>query len=104
MENALGYTKDGVRVTVSGQVNGAGAFVFMVEDTGPGMTGPDLDIVLAPFGRILQAAADGRPGAGLGINLAAGIMALHQGGLSITSVPDCGTKAELTLPEARLKL
>ena len=104
LENALSYTNDGGRVTVSGHVNGAGAFVFVVEDTGPGMTGPDLEIALAPFGRIPEAAAHGRRGAGLGINLAAGIMALHQGGLSIICPPDRGLKAELTLPEACLKL
>lgn len=104
VENALNYTVAGGRVTVSGGVNGGGGLVFTVEDTGPGMTGPDLDIALAPFGRIPETPAHNRPGAGLGINLAAGIMALHQGALSITCTPGQGTKAELLLPKARLNL
>lgn len=104
LENALNYTSAGGRVTVSGAENGGGGLKFTVEDTGPGMTGPDLDIALAPFGRIPEAPSHGRPGAGLGINLAAGIMALHQGALYITCTPGQGTKAELTLPKARLNI
>ncbi|MBT3553530.1 MAG: HAMP domain-containing histidine kinase [Rhodospirillaceae bacterium] len=104
LENALNYTDAGGRVTVSSGENGGGGLVFVVEDTGPGMTGPDLDIALAPFGRVPDAPAHGRPGAGLGINLAAGIMALHQGALSITCALGQGTKVELTLPKARLNL
>jgi two-component system cell cycle sensor histidine kinase PleC len=104
LENALNYTVAGGRVTVSGVENAGGGLVFAVEDTGPGMTEADLDVALAPFGRIPESPAHSRLGAGLGINLAAGIMALHQGALSITCTPGQGTKAELTLPKARLNL
>ena len=104
LENALKYTGAGGWVTVSGGENGAGWLVFAAEDTGPGMTSPDLDIALAPFGRIPETPAHGWPEAGLGINLAAGIMALHQGALSITCISGQGTKAESTLPKTRLNL
>jgi signal transduction histidine kinase len=91
LENALSYTGAGGRVAVSSLIGADGAPIFVIEDTGPGMTGPDLDSALAPFGRVAVSAAHSRPGAGLGINLAAGIMALHQGTTSISSIPGEGT-------------
>ena len=107
VENALRFTGAGGRVAISAATDAAGDLLFAVEDTGPGLTDQDMDTALMPFGRIEGVAAHGGPGGGpgpgLGINLAAGFMALHQGALSIASVPGQGTRAELTIPKARLK-
>jgi|TARA_B100000315_G_scaffold239447_1_gene258247 signal transduction histidine kinase len=107
VENALRFTGAGGRVAISAATDAADDLLFAVEDTGPGLTDEDMDTALLPFGRIEGAAAHdgpgGGPGPGLGINLAAGLMALHQGTLSISSVPGQGTRAELTIPKARLR-
>ena len=44
------------------------------------------------------------PGAGLGINLATAIMALHLGRMSIASTREGGTNAELIMPQTSLNL
>ena len=72
-----------------------------IEDTGPGLTAPELAQIFEPFERGGNAGA-GVPGAGLGLTIAKMLTTLMGGELSATSTPGAGAlfRVKLFLPEA----
>ncbi len=71
-----------------------------VADQGPGLNAADLQQVFVPFFR--GSAARAVPGHGIGLPLAARIMALHGGTVRLESVPGRGTQVWLEWPSAPL--
>ena len=69
---------------------------LLVADEGPGLNPADLEQVFVPFFRAASARAV--PGHGIGLPLAARIMALHGGTVRVASVPDQGTQVWLEWP------
>ncbi len=69
---------------------------LLVADEGPGLTPADLQQVFVPFFR--AAAARAVPGHGIGLPLAARIMALHGGTVRVESAPGHGTQVWLEWP------
>ena len=69
---------------------------LLVADEGPGLTAADLQQVFVPFFR--AAAARAVPGHGIGLPLAARIMALHGGTVRLESTPGQGTQVWLEWP------
>ena len=69
---------------------------LLVADQGPGLTAADLQQVFVPFFR--TAAARAVPGHGIGLPLAARIMALHGGTVRLESAPGRGTQVWLEWP------
>ncbi len=69
---------------------------LLVADEGPGLTAADLRQVFIPFFR--GAAARRVPGHGIGLPLAARIMALHGGTVRVESAPGHGTQVWLEWP------
>ena len=69
---------------------------LLVADQGPGLTAADLQQVFVPFFR--TAAARAVPGHGIGLPLAARIMALHGGTVRLESAPGQGTQVWLEWP------
>ena len=67
-----------------------------VADQGPGLSPAELQQVFVPFFR--GAAARAVPGHGIGLPLAARIMALHGGTVRVESVPGAGTQVWLEWP------
>jgi signal transduction histidine kinase len=67
-----------------------------VADEGPGLTAADLQQVFVPFFRAASARAV--PGHGIGLPLAARIMALHGGTVRVESAPGKGTQVWLEWP------
>jgi signal transduction histidine kinase len=96
VENAIKYTPEGGTVTV-GVVMRDGAAVTIVQDTGIGIPPSDLSRVFDRFYRTSNArsVADG---AGLGLSIAQWIVGAHRGRLDLTSAPDRGTRASITIP------
>src|SRR5690606_23748653 len=87
VDNAIKFTPRGgvVRVRVR---HVAGAIGFSVRDTGPGIAADDIDHLFAPF---WQAKRKGAAGAGLGLSIAAGIVAAHRGRIAVRSRPGEGS-------------
>ena len=76
-----------------------GRITLLVADEGPGLAAADLQQVFVPFFR--AAAARTVPGHGIGLPLAARIMALHGGTVRLESAPGQGTRVWLEWQFAR---
>ena len=94
--NAVKFTPAGERITVLGAIVD-GAFRFTVEDMGPGIPA---DQLLHIFDRYWQAGSADRRGIGLGLSIAAGIVAVHGGRVWVESQVGRGSSFHFTLLRA----
>jgi len=95
--NAVKFTPAGERITVLGAIEDGG-FRFTVEDTGPGIPADQLPHI---FDRYWQADSTDRRGIGLGLSIAAGIVAVHGGRVWAESQVGSGSSFHFTLLRAR---
>lgn len=102
LDNALKYTPSGGKVSVSTFTKN-GRACLRVSDTGIGIAPADLQRLGERFYRVDKARSRAIGGNGLGLSIARGILAAHQGELTLTSEPGKGTNAMLVLPGARQK-
>ncbi len=101
LDNALKYTYSGGAVSL--RVARVGWQVALeVRDTGVGVAAADLKRLGERFYRVDKARSREMGGAGLGLAIARGVAAAHQGSLPLSSLPDQGTTAPLTQPAATL--
>jgi signal transduction histidine kinase/purine-cytosine permease-like protein len=77
-----------------------------IEDTGPGLSEPELNRIFEPFTRAVNVGAAAPGGAGLGLTIAKMLTDLMGGEMSVTSTPGRGSvfKVKLFLPEVRMEL
>ena len=97
--NAIKFTGDGGRVTVTLATSGDRALVT-VADTGPGISAADLEKIFERFYRSASATAHGIPGSGLGLPIAKAIIDGHGGRIAVASEEGRGTTVRLELPLA----
>ena len=97
--NAIKFTGDGGRVTVTLATSGDRALVT-VADTGPGIPAADLEKIFERFYRSASATAHGIPGSGLGLPIAKAIIDGHGGRIAVVSEEGRGTTVRLELPLA----
>ena len=95
--NAVKFSTPGGHVTLRAHLEGNNT-VISVSDDGCGMTGQDLQHVLEPFRQAGNLETRPKHGTGLGLPLARSILALHQGGLEISSEIGIGTTVSMWLP------
>lgn len=100
--NAVKFTPHGGRVQLGARVGDAGDFLFMVSDTGIGMTAEDIPRALAPFGQVDSRISRKFEGTGLGLPLAKSLTELHGGQFDLVSQPGVGTTVTARLPAARV--
>jgi cell cycle sensor histidine kinase DivJ len=72
--------------------------VFVVSDTGIGISEADLPKLGDPFFQARSAYNRGHEGTGLGLSVVRGLVGLHRGSLTIESAPDEGTSVTVSLP------
>ena len=101
LDNACKFSKDTGSTVTATLVRTRTHFTLLVADEGPGLTAADLQQVFVPFFR--AAAARAVPGHGIGLPLAARIMALHGGTVRVESEPGQGTRVWLDWPLGSLK-
>ncbi len=116
VNNAVKYTPDGGRITVSGRtvnVNGAECIELAVEDTGVGIASQDVDLLFEKFYRTGEVALHSSSttefkggGPGLGLAISQGIVAAHGGriwaesaGYDEETCPGSKFFVQLPLPE-----
>jgi signal transduction histidine kinase len=99
--NAVKFTPDGGRVTVTSRVDAAGDVAIEVHNTGDGMAAEDLQRALQPFHQLDARLARRAGGAGIGLQLSRAIAEAHGGALLLDSAPGRGTTATLKLPRTR---
>lgn len=97
VENAGRHARSLVRVTV--RVDGLEA-VLVVDDDGPGVPEADRVRVFERFTRLDDARTRSRGGAGLGLAIAAGVVARHEGTIRCLASDVGGARFEVRLPLA----
>jgi signal transduction histidine kinase len=97
VDNALKYAGSGSEISLSTRREGDLA-TLAVHDTGPGIAAEHLPLLGQRFYRPDKARARAAGGAGLGLSVVRGILALHHGSLDLESAPGEGTTAILLIP------
>jgi len=97
--NAINYSPDGGRVTVTGR--GRGEYVEIeVEDTGVGIAPEELPKIFDDFYRVKHPKTRGVTGTGLGLAIVKGIVDALGGRIDVESTLDKGTTFRVLLPAA----
>jgi two-component system sensor histidine kinase SenX3 len=94
-ENAIKYTPTGGAVTITLDRENDKA-VLAVTDTGPGIASEEQERIFDRFFRGDRARSRG--GAGLGLALARSIVLVHNGQITVESIPGKGSTFRVTLP------
>lgn len=93
LSNALKFTPEGGRVTVSMRTVGNN-IAISVADTGPGMTETEARHVFERFYQVNKT----NGGTGIGLSLVKSFAEMHQGSASVESTPGKGSVFTVTLP------
>ncbi|RWC51034.1 MAG: PAS domain-containing sensor histidine kinase [Mesorhizobium sp.] len=97
VSNAIKFTPDGGDVVVGAKRIGS-RLHFWVRDTGIGIAEEDFANLGKPFMQIQNDYTRRFEGTGLGLSLVKGLVALHEGTMSIESMPGDGTTVTISLP------
>jgi cell cycle sensor histidine kinase DivJ len=97
VSNAVKFTPDGGRVEIGAKRLGS-RLHFWVSDTGIGIARDDLSRLGTPFTQIENDYTRRFEGTGLGLSLVKGLVALHDGTMSIESALGEGTTVTISLP------
>jgi two-component system phosphate regulon sensor histidine kinase PhoR len=98
VDNAVKYTGEGGRVTVSGRRVDDARVEVAVTDTGVGIPPADLPRITERFYRVDKARSRELGGTGLGLAIVKHLVIAHGGELTIESEPGRGTTVRVTLP------
>ncbi|MEM1082661.1 MAG: two-component system sensor histidine kinase CreC [Verrucomicrobiota bacterium] len=99
LENAIDFSPKGEAVTIR-MSSRDGVHTLVVEDRGPGIPDYARERIFERFFS-LRHLESGRKGTGLGLTLVKEAVDLHQGSISLEPGEPQGTRATITLPEAR---
>ncbi len=101
LDNARKYSPEGARIllTVS---ESHGIVRFVVSDQGPGVSAEDRTRIFERFRRLDGHAS--KPGAGLGLYIARGLVEAHGGAIGVGEGPDGGAEFWFTIPRVALNL
>ena len=97
--NAIKFTSEGGKVTVSLSENHSQELVVSVQDTGVGIKPENIQKVLLPFEQIDNSETGKHKGTGLGLPLTKSLIEMHDGRLKIDSVFGRGTTISLVFPK-----
>jgi signal transduction histidine kinase/CheY-like chemotaxis protein len=100
--NAIKFTRRGV-VSIAARES-AGAFVFEVVDTGPGIESKDLPHIFEAFRQADDSATRPSEGAGLGLTIARELAQAMNGALEAESTMGVGSRFTLTIRPRKLRL
>ena len=100
MSNAVKFTPDNGRVTISAAPGPIGWMSIVITDTGVGMTPSEIETALRPFGQVDQGFNKKYEGTGLGLPISAALVGLHGGKLTVESEKGVGTRVTVLLPKS----
>lgn len=97
LDNACKWARREVRIAAGTEAGpDGGRVVIVIEDDGPGIDEAHRAAVLARGTRL----DEGTPGSGLGLSIAAELVALYGGTLELQGEPPAGLRVRITLPAA----
>ncbi len=102
LSNAVKFTPEGGRVTISGHVAKDGRLHISITDTGIGLDEYEIDKALSPFGQIDNELSRSGSGTGLGLTLVDALIKLHGGDFELISQKGIGTTANIIFPSERV--
>ncbi|HEY4134961.1 MAG TPA: MHYT domain-containing protein [Alphaproteobacteria bacterium] len=105
LTNAFKFSHPGGRVVLTGVIDRGGAkgdLLFVIQDSGIGMSPEEVATSLEPFRQIDSSLSRKYDGTGLGLPLTKHLMELHGGALEIESASGVGTTVTLRFPASRL--
>ncbi len=102
LSNAVKFTEAGGSVVVEAEQGPDGDIRMRVVDTGIGIPEADLERVFEPFIQLDDTLSRRYAGTGLGLYVARAIVMAQGGQIKLTSMPQVGTTAEITLPSQRV--
>lgn len=91
VDNAIKYTKNGGKVTVTLESADDGRAIFSVKDSGIGIAPEDQERIFDRFFRVDKARSREMGGNGLGLSIATEILRIHGGKISVESELGVGT-------------
>lgn len=97
VSNAIKFTPEGGNVVIGAKRIGS-RLHFWIRDTGIGIAEEDFANLGKPFMQIQNDYTRRFEGTGLGLSLVKGLVALHEGTMSIESMPGEGTTVTISLP------
>ena len=100
--NAIKFTQQNGRVTVSWMSNAGGGLELRIADTGSGIPPERLDHLFEPFQPGNTMLARSNRGVGLGLPIVSSLMRLHEGEIRLASAPGAGTTVSLCFPAKRV--
>lgn len=100
LSNAVKFTPEWGRVRVDANVKSEDFVVISVTDTGPGMSPPEVETAMSPFGQVESGFSKRHEGTGLGLPIAFALARLHGGDLQIQSTKGAGTRVSIFIPLA----
>jgi signal transduction histidine kinase len=103
MSNAVKFTPDNGRVTISVALRQSGMMSIEITDNGVGMTPSEIETALRPFGQVEQGFNKKYEGTGLGLPISAALVGLHGGSLTVESEKAKGTRVTVLLPKSELR-
>jgi hypothetical protein len=96
--NAIKFSREGGRVTISGRLGMDGGVEIGVTDQGPGIAPENLEIIFQRFKQVGNAQGSATKGFGLGLNIARELVALNLGEISVSSDVGHRSTFSFTLP------
>jgi two-component system cell cycle sensor histidine kinase PleC len=102
MTNAVKFTQRGGEVRIISQLENDGRLAVVVADNGPGIPKQEQRQAMAAFARGAHATKHAIEGAGLGLPIVNGLMAIHGGTVEINSTMGKGTEVICRFPASRV--
>lgn len=102
ISNALKFTPDGGKITVSAFVRDDGGMTVQVADVGIGMAAEDIPKAMMAFSQVDDNLSRRHEGSGLGLTIVKSFMEQHSGAINIQSEKGRGTTVSLEFPACRV--
>ena len=102
LSNAIKFTPSGGSVSVHAKLENDGRMALTVSDTGVGVSKPDIEKALMPFGQVEGLLTRKHEGTGLGLPLSKILAEMHGGTLTFDSKVGVGTDVTLHFPKTRV--
>lgn len=102
LSNALKYSQKAAVIRIEARDEGEET-VFVISDTGAGMTPEESRRAIMPFERLSNAHIAANESTGLGLSIVEGLVRMHGGRLDIASEKGVGTSVSVRLPRSKLR-
>ena len=102
LSNAIKFTPQGGHVRIRVGMTADGGQYLAIADNGAGIPAAEIPVVMSSFGRGTLAQKNAEEGTGLGLPIVKGLVELHGGTFTLTSVVREGTEVTVSFPPERV--